>query len=99
MIIKTQITFDDPTLLSVLKELQKSGFEPVLIGGCVRDKFMGIDPKDIDVEVHGCTVDQLDKVLSKLGKVDAVGKTFGILKFKKNNVEFDFSVPRKENRF
>jgi tRNA nucleotidyltransferase (CCA-adding enzyme) len=94
----TEITFTDSTLLSVLRELQKSGFEPVLIGGCVRDKFMGIDPKDIDVEVHGCTVDQLDKVLSKLGKVDAVGKTFGILKFKKNNVEFDFSVPRKENR-
>lgn len=98
MTIKTQISFDDPTLIFVLKELQKNGFESILIGGCVRDKFMDIEPKDIDVEVHNCTVEQLEKVLSKLGKVDAVGKSFGILKFKRNDVEFDFSVPRKENR-
>lgn len=98
MTIRENISFDNITLLSVLKELTKSGFEPILIGGCVRDKFMDIEPKDIDVEVHGCTVDQLDKILSKLGKVDAVGKSFGILKFKKDGVEFDFSVPRKENR-
>ncbi len=83
MTIRENISFDNITLLSVLKELTKSGFEPILIGGCVRDKFMNIEPKDIDVEVHGCTVDQLDKILSKLGKVDAVGKSFGILKFKK----------------
>jgi tRNA nucleotidyltransferase (CCA-adding enzyme) len=70
----------------------------VLIGGCVRDKFMGVESKDIDVEVHGCTIEQLEKVLSKLGKVDAVGKSFGIIKFKKDGVDFDFSVPRKENR-
>jgi len=98
MTIKENISFDNITLLSVLKEIKRNGFEPILIGGCVRDKFMGIDPKDIDVEVHGCTVEQLDRILSKLGKVDSVGKSFGILKFKKDGVEFDFSVPRKENR-
>jgi len=98
MTIKENITFDNTILLSVLKEVKKNGFEPILIGGCVRDKFMGIEPKDIDVEVHGCTVEQLDKILSKLGKVDSVGKSFGILKFKKEGMEFDFSVPRKENR-
>jgi tRNA nucleotidyltransferase (CCA-adding enzyme) len=94
----TNITFTDNILISILQELRKNGFEPVLIGGCVRDKFMEIDPKDIDIEVHGCTVEQLDKILSRLGKVDSVGKSFGILKFKKDNLECDFSVPRKENR-
>ena len=92
------ITFTNKTLLTTLQEIVKNGFEPVLVGGCVRDKFMGIEPKDIDVEVHGCTIEQLEKTLSRLGKVDSVGKSFGILKFKKDNVEFDFSVPRKENR-
>lgn len=98
MTIKENISFENITLLSVLKEIKKNGFEPILIGGCVRDKFMGIEPKDIDVEVHGCTIEQLEKVLSDFGKVDPVGKSFGILKFKKDNLEFDFSVPRKENR-
>jgi len=92
------ITFDNKVLLSTLQEIVKSGFEPILIGGCVRDKFMGIEPKDIDVEVHGCTVDQLEKILSRIGKVDSVGKSFGILKLKVGGLEFDFSVPRKENR-
>lgn len=96
--ITTNITFTDKVLITTLQEIVKGGFVPVLIGGCVRDKFMGIDPKDIDVEVHGCTIDELEKLLSKLGKVDSVGKAFGILKFKKDGVEFDFSVPRKENR-
>lgn len=98
------ITFNDSTLISVLEELFKNDLESVLIGGCVRDKIFGIitgievHHKDIDVEVHGCTIDELEKILLKLGKVDAVGKSFGILKFKKNGLEFDFSVPRKENR-
>jgi len=94
----TNITFNDSTLLTILQEIVKGGFEPVLIGGCVRDKFMGFDPKDIDVEVHGCNVEQLEKILSKLGKIDSVGKSFGIIKFKKGDLECDFSVPRKENR-
>lgn len=92
------ITFDNPTLIKVLREIAKNHYEGIAIGGCVRDKFMEIDPKDIDIEVHGCTIDELDAILSKMGKVDAVGKSFGILKFKKDNIEFDFSVPRKENR-
>lgn len=95
----TTITFTDKTLLFVLREIAKNELEPLLFGGCVRDKLMDIDPKDIDVEVHGgCTIDHLEKILSKLGKVDSVGKAFGILKFKKDDVEFDFSIPRKENR-
>ena len=95
MTIKENISFDNNTLLFVLKEIKKNGFEPILIGGCVRDKFMGIEPKDIDVEVHGCTVEQLEKILTKLGKVDSVGKSFGILKFKKDGMELLTKSPRE----
>ena len=47
------IKFNDSILLSVLQELFKNECESVLIGGCVRDKIIGIitgvevHPKDI----------------------------------------------------
>jgi len=70
-------------------------YQPILVGGCVRDFLLGENPKDIDIEVHGCSIDELQSILSSFGKVDAVGKSFGILKF---NNEYDFSVPRKETK-
>ena len=29
------------------------GGRPLLVGGCVRDRLLGIESKDIDIEVHG----------------------------------------------
>lgn len=82
----------------ILKSLKTDGFLPLLVGGCVRDSILGIEPKDIDVEVIGCTIDELEVKLSHFGKIDLIGKAFGIIKFKTEEIEVDFSVPRKENK-
>lgn len=39
----------DKAALDVLYGLKKSGFEAYLVGGCVRDLLLGIEPKDFDV--------------------------------------------------
>ncbi len=100
MILPSQLLSVEPIILEILQKLKKSGSEALIVGGAVRDSIMHIEPKDIDIEVYHITYDKLRDVLSDYGKVDLVGKSFGIIKFKPRGaeMEYDFSVPRKENR-
>jgi poly(A) polymerase len=47
-----------PNTLKVLQTLIRHGYKAYAVGGCVRDKLMGKDPKDFDV-VTNATPDQI----------------------------------------
>jgi poly(A) polymerase len=47
-----------PNTLKVLQTLIKSGYKAYAVGGCVRDKLMGKEPKDFDV-VTNATPEQI----------------------------------------
>ncbi len=73
------------------------------VGGAVRDKYISpiLSDKDKDYLITGIPIDELCSLLSGFGKVDLVGKSFGVIKFlpfKKFNGEhvFDVALPRKE---
>ena len=87
-----------PHVTEVSSAIRKAGGRPLLVGGCVRDAMMDIKAKDYDLEVYGLAPDKLEAALSKLGKVDAVGKSFGILKLTLDDVDLDVSVPRRESK-
>jgi tRNA nucleotidyltransferase (CCA-adding enzyme) len=70
----------------------------LLVGGAVRDKLMGKLSKDYDIEVYGLHPDLLEKELRKVYKVDAVGKSFGVLKVSIDGEDLDVSVPRRESK-
>jgi tRNA nucleotidyltransferase/poly(A) polymerase len=56
--------------------------ELYLVGGTVRDALLGRDDnKDWDLVVRLVKPDALEKFLKKLGRVDLVGKRFGVWKF------------------
>lgn len=38
--------------MTVLKGLQKQGYDSYLVGGCVRDLLLGLEPKDFDVTTN-----------------------------------------------
>ncbi len=40
------------TVTRVTEELEHAGFEAFLVGGCVRDHFMGVNPKDYDITTN-----------------------------------------------
>jgi tRNA nucleotidyltransferase/poly(A) polymerase len=42
-------------VLRILQELNDDGHQCLVIGGAVRDAIMGIEPKDIDIEVYKIT--------------------------------------------
>ena len=83
-------------LQKILLDIQAAGGRAYYIGGYVRDSILGVPSKDIDVEVHRLTLEQLEEILSRHGEVDLVGKSFGILILK--GLDVDWSLPRTENK-
>lgn len=82
-------------LLRQVPELSRA----YLVGGCVRDALLGITHKDFDLEVYGTNYEALEKALSAHGRVDLVGKSFGVIKFSsRNGAQWDFSLPRRDSK-
>src|SRR5262245_44900601 len=70
-----------------------------LVGGCVRDSLLGIPQKDFDLEVYGVDYETLARQLSAHGRVDLVGKSFGVIKFTGlGGGQWDFSLPRRDSK-
>lgn len=111
-IVNEKLETDDEIIESTLNEnnimkLQDLPFKEVIrqmggkiysVGGAVRDEFIGKQSKDLDILITGIPMDKLEQVLSKYGRVDAVGKSFGILKFKPqgSDEDIDVAIPRTE---
>jgi len=88
----------------VAHSIKKAGGRAMMVGGYVRDTlekhFHGGDEpsKDYDMEVHGMHPDHLDKHLDSIGRVDRVGKAFGVMKLTHKKHDFDISIPRRDNK-
>jgi poly(A) polymerase len=61
---------------SILNALYDSGHEAYLVGGCVRDFFLGREMKDYDIATSASP----DEVEQLFPKTLAVGKAFGVMK-------------------
>jgi tRNA nucleotidyltransferase/poly(A) polymerase len=75
--------------------------EVYIVGGAVRDHYMNIEPKDIDLLITNIPYQTVLDNLYLYGKVDEVGKSFGIIKFKpfiNPNVEYDIALPRIDKK-
>ncbi len=91
-----------------LKELKKRFPQAkiYLVGGAVRDLLLSRSTQDYDLVVCNVPLDILKSFLSKIGNVNLVGQTFGVLKFVPNEVRshqirytFDIALPRKDFSF
>jgi len=89
-----------PSILHTISDdLQQQHAKVIVVGGSVRDYFLGLPIKDYDLEVYGLDrVETLEKLLAKYGKVKLVGKSFGVLKFVYEKQEYDFAFPRTERK-
>jgi len=82
----------------ILKAIVAAGGDPIRVGGCIRDELLGLESKDVDVEVFGLSADALCAVLRRFGKVSVVGESFGVIKLTTKDEDFDFSLPRRDNK-
>jgi len=86
-------------LVAISKAITKAGGSAVVVGGAVRDALLQIEVKDYDIEVYGIeTIERLEAILATFGRVNLVGKSFGILKLHTDEREYDFALPRKEKK-
>lgn len=71
-----------------------------LVGGIVRDSFLGKESKDIDLLVTNLPLAEIASLLTPFGKVDEVGASFGVVKYTPENWIFDepidIAIPRTE---
>lgn len=71
----------------------------LLVGGCVRDTLLERPVKDYDIECFGVSYDELARDLRRHGRVDLVGKAFGVAKLTTGSgAEYDFAVPRRDSK-
>lgn len=67
----------------------------MLVGGCVRDELMKVEPKDWDLEIYGIEPNKLREILESFGRVDAVGEAFTVYKL---GNDLDIALPRRERK-
>lgn len=89
-------------MLHLARAVRDDGGRAMLVGGCVRDELMGLEPKDWDVEVYGIQPEKLRGILDELvvstgiaDEVNVVGEAFAVYKIGDG---LDVSIPRRERK-
>src|SRR6185295_5447345 len=67
-------------VLRVCEAVRAAGGRAMLVGGWVRDRLLGGESKDYDVEVYGIEPEALRAILKKFGRVNTVGEHFAVYK-------------------
>lgn len=84
---------------AIARAVAEAGGRALLVGGSVRDEVLGAASKDFDVELYGISPEKAEEILQEYGKIDAVGKAFGILKVSDDSgVGIDVSFPRTDSK-
>ena len=99
-IISESINWEAVLKMPFVDAIKKAAGQVYVVGGSVRDHYLGKDSKDVDLLVRNLPLDQIEDILKKFGRVDIVGKSFGVIKFVPNDVDLDepidIAVPRTE---
>src|SRR6266571_8318455 len=67
-------------VLRLCEVAREAGGRAMLVGGSVRDRLLGIESKDFDIEVYGLEPSRLRTVLEQIGPVNTVGEHFSVYK-------------------
>ncbi len=74
--------------------VRERGGRALIVGGWVRDRLLGIESKDVDLEVYGLAPEALRALLDQIGRVDTVGESFTVYKVG----GLDVALPRRDSK-
>ena len=83
-----------PRALAIAEAVRAAGGRALIVGGWVRDRLLGRESRDIDMEVFGVDAERLRATLATLGRVEAVGESFQVYKCG----DVDVALPRRESK-
>jgi tRNA nucleotidyltransferase/poly(A) polymerase len=89
----TKLAFDFPDRALFVRLF---GGDVYAVGGFVRDLVLGRPSTEVDLLVAGRPLDEIVARLEKRGRVDLVGKSFGIIKFTLRGRTYDVALPRTD---
>jgi tRNA nucleotidyltransferase (CCA-adding enzyme) len=78
----------------VAEVVRNRGGRALIVGGWVRDRLLGMESKDLDLEVFGVPAGELRSLLATMGRVDTVGESFTVYKV----AGLDVALPRRESK-
>jgi poly(A) polymerase len=84
----------DSHAMGIVRALQKAGHTTYLVGGCVRDLLLGIEPKDFDI----ATSARPEQVRKTIYRSYVIGKRFRLVLVKRDDQQFEVATFRREQR-
>ncbi|MBR5856638.1 MAG: HD domain-containing protein [Bacteroidales bacterium] len=92
------VSFLDNKIFGIISEVaEECGVRAFVIGGFVRDCFLGRPCKDIDVVVEGSGIEVAERVARRVHSKLSVFKNFGTAMFRYCGMEIEFVGARKES--
>jgi tRNA nucleotidyltransferase (CCA-adding enzyme) len=79
---------------AIATAVRDAGGRALIVGGWARDRLLGRESTNVDLEVFGLPGDRLRPLLEAFGRVEAVGESFQVYKIG----EIDVSLPRRDSR-
>ncbi|MBN2144712.1 MAG: CCA tRNA nucleotidyltransferase [Candidatus Aureabacteria bacterium] len=76
----------------IISTLRSAGFETMIVGGAVRDHYMGLSPKDLDIATEA----RPEQVESLFSHTISVGKQFGVILVIVEKDSFEVATFRKD---
>jgi len=84
---------------AIAETVAAHGGRALLVGGCVRDRLLGVPSKDVDIEVFGIAPDRVKPLLETIAPVNTVGESFTVYKVADPaGADIDVSLPRRESK-
>ena len=84
-----QVDFQDKALF-----LELFGEDVYAVGGFIRDYLRQDPSEDVDILILKHPVEEIVAKLKPHGRVDLVGKSFGVIKFTREGKTYDIALPR-----
>jgi tRNA nucleotidyltransferase (CCA-adding enzyme) len=82
------------TARQIAQIVAANGGRALVVGGWVRDRLLGIESKDVDIEVFGISAPDSKRLLERIGPVNTVGESFTVYKV----AGVDVSLPRRDSK-
>ena len=79
---------------AIARAARVRGARALVVGGWVRDRLLGKDSKDLDLEIFGIPGPDLADFLAPFGRIEAVGQSFPVYKVE----DIDVALPRRESK-
>ena len=69
------------------------------VGGCIRDKLLGLEPKDIDYAVEASSFQEMSEFIEERGHIYLKKEDTFTIRAKYNGIDADFTLCRKERNY